>query len=94
MRLVSNASPLIFLTKIDAIGLLPQCFQQILVPPAVMAEVGANLPDFIEQQPLSDLGTAFVNGAIGTLHRGELEAMLLAREQNIHQTLSNSASKH
>lgn len=83
MKLVSNASPLIFLTKIDALGWLQQCFQPTIVPSAVVAEVGMELPDFIQQQPLSDLGAAYVNGAVGRLHRGELEAMVLAREQNI-----------
>jgi hypothetical protein len=58
VKLVSNASPLIFLTKIDALGWLQQCFQQTIVPPAVVAEVSMELPDFIEQRSLSDLGAA------------------------------------
>lgn len=83
MRIVSNASPLILLTKIDSLGLLQQCFQQTLVPPCVVAEVGMDLPRFIAQTPLSDLGEAYVKGAIGNLHRGELEALVLAREQQV-----------
>ncbi len=81
MRIVSNASPLIFLSKINSLGLLQHCFQQTLVPPGVVAEVGIDLPRFIDRQPLSDLGEAYVTGAIGSLHRGELEALVLAREQ-------------
>ncbi len=80
MRIVSNASPLIFLSKIDSLGLLPQCFSEVLMPPAVAVETGMDLPDFIRPHPLSEIGEAFVRGAIGTLHRGELEALTLARE--------------
>ena len=83
MRLVINASPWIFLTKIDLLSLLPSCFSQVLAAPAVVAETGLELPDFIECRTLSEVGDAFVRGAVGTLHRGELEAMVLAREQGI-----------
>lgn len=83
MRLVINASPWIFLTKIDSLSLLPSCFSQVLAPPAVVAETGFELPDFIECRQLSEVGDAFVRGAVGTLHRGELEAIVLAREQGI-----------
>jgi len=38
MRLVINASPLIFLSKVDSLAVLPGCFAEILVPPAVVAE--------------------------------------------------------
>jgi predicted nucleic acid-binding protein len=83
MRIVTNASPLIFLTKIDSLGLLQQCFSRVLVSPAVVAETGLDLPDSIEQLRLSDVGEAFVRGALGTLHRGELETLMLARERDI-----------
>lgn len=83
MKIVSNASPLIFLSKIDALGLLPRCFEETLVPAGVLAEVDMELPPFLKRQSLSDLGEAYVSGAIGRLHRGELEAMVLAREQQI-----------
>ena len=84
MRIVTNASPLIFLSKIDSLGLLQQCFSQILVAPAVVSETGLDLPDFIEQSGLSEVGEAFVRGALGTLHRGELETLMLARERKIN----------
>ncbi|MBK1630227.1 hypothetical protein CKO31_05600 [Thiohalocapsa halophila] len=81
MKIVTNASPLIFLSKIDSLGLLQQCFSDVLAPPAVLAETGLKLPDFVEQSQLSDLGEAFVRGALGSLHRGELETLVLARER-------------
>ena len=83
MRLVTNASPLIFLVKIELLPLLQNCFTQVLAPPAVVSETGMDLPDFIQCRELSEVGDAFVRGAVGTLHRGELEAMVLAREQGI-----------
>ena len=83
MRLVTNASPLIFLAKVELLSILRSCFLQVLAPPPVVAETRLDLPDFIECPSLSETGHAFVRGAIGTLHRGELEAMVLAREQGI-----------
>ena len=83
MRLVTNASPLIFLAKVELLPILRSCFLQVLAPPAVVAETRLDLPDFIECPSLSETGHAFVRGAIGNLHRGELEAMVLAREQGI-----------
>jgi predicted nucleic acid-binding protein len=83
VRLVTNASPLIFLAKIELLPMLRSCFLQVLAPPAVVAETRLDLPDFIECPDLSETGHAFVRGAIGTLHQGEMEAMVLAREQGI-----------
>jgi hypothetical protein len=76
VRLVTNASPWIFLAKIDVLSLLSSGFSQVLAPPAVVAETGLDLPDVIECGSLSEVGDAFVRGAVGTLHRGELEAMV------------------
>ncbi|TCT22219.1 DUF3368 domain-containing protein [Thiobaca trueperi] len=84
MKLVINASPLIFLAKVDALNLLSDCFDAILTPPAVVAEIGAlRLPSFINVTALSEIGSAFVRGAIGSLHAGELEVMILARDSGI-----------
>lgn len=83
MRLVINASPLIFLSKVGSLTVLPGCFSEILVPPAVVAEARLILPPFVQVAELSDLGQAFVRGALGRLHQGELEVMTLAREQGI-----------
>ena len=48
-----------------------------------MAEVGWSVPVFVRPAALSEVGAAFVRGAIGSLHQGELEALVLARESGI-----------
>jgi hypothetical protein len=53
VRLVTNASPLIFLAKIELLPMLRSCFLQVLAPPAVVAETRLDLPDFIECPDLS-----------------------------------------
>jgi predicted nucleic acid-binding protein len=84
MKVVSNTSPIIFLSKIEALDLLPQCFEQITIPQAVVRELrDLSLPDYIECTAISTAGTNFVLGALGAmwrLHAGELEAMVLAQE--------------
>jgi predicted nucleic acid-binding protein len=81
MRVVSNASPLIFLSKLGELELLAHCFAEISIPQAVRAEVGdLSLPTFVQVQTISEFGKHYVAGSIGTLHAGELEAMVLAQE--------------
>lgn len=43
--LVSNASPLIILAKADLLRILPALFSQVLVPQAVLDEIGAGPDD-------------------------------------------------
>lgn len=81
MRVVSNASPLIFLSKLGELELLAQCFAEVCIPDAVHVEVGdLPLPDFVQVQSISEFGQHYVAGSIGALHAGELEAMVLAQE--------------
>lgn len=40
MRIVSNTSPLIFLSKLGAFDLLALCFDNISIPQAVQEELG------------------------------------------------------
>ena len=81
MHIVSNTSPLIFLSKLDALHLLPICFDCISIPLAVYEELGAfTLPTFVSQVAVSPFGSRLVDGMMGNLHRGELEAMVLAQE--------------
>ena len=81
MNVVSNTSPLIFLSKIEALELLDVCFDRVTIPVAVETELKElALPASIQRQAISELGSYYVKGAIGNLHIGELEAMVLAQE--------------
>ncbi len=81
MKIVMNTSPVIFLGKIGCLHLLRQCVTEVIIPEAVLQELGDyNLPDFIKIKVLSATGTAYVRGAFGQLHQGELSAIVLAQE--------------
>lgn len=81
MKIVLNTSPIIFLSKIDGLKLLNECIDDIYAPEAVIHELHEYSPPvFIKIGTLSVIGAAYVQGALGRLHQGELEAMLLARE--------------
>jgi predicted nucleic acid-binding protein len=84
MKVVSNTSPIIFLSKIEALDLLPQCFDQVMIPPSVSNELGdLLLPEYIQYTKISLAGEHFVQGALEmtrSLHVGELEAIVLAQE--------------
>ncbi|MBE0435491.1 MAG: DUF3368 domain-containing protein [Methylomicrobium sp.] len=81
MKIVLNTSPIIFLGKINCLHLLTHCATEILVPEDVKAELGDDsLPSFMLVKALSNTGDAYLRGALGQLHRGELSAMVLAQE--------------
>jgi len=81
VKIVLNTSPIIFLSKIDCLKLLADCFDEIVTPDAVVYELFEyTLPEFIKICSLSAKGTAYVQGALGQLHRGELEVIALAKE--------------
>lgn len=88
MRVVSNASPLIFLDAIEMLHLLGKCFEEVIITDSVRQEWGGSeLPEFMEVRQISETGKAFVTGAIGRLHLGELETIVLAREMAIEIAL-------
>lgn len=81
MKVVSNTSPIIFLRHAGCLGLLSSCFGKISIPKAVAAELGIEqLSPTVEILQISAEGQSFVEQHHGALHRGELEAMQLARE--------------
>lgn len=80
MKVVSNTSPLIFLSKIEQLSLLQKCFFEVFVPMNVYKEFGSDLPTFIKVHVVSEIGQAFVQGSMGRLHQGELEAIVAAKE--------------
>ena len=50
MPIVSNASPLIALARINHLDLLKQLFQTIVIPPTVVEKISptVSIPDWIE----------------------------------------------
>jgi hypothetical protein len=86
--IVSDTSPLRALNHIGLIGLLQHFFPQVLVPPAVAAELAQQTQlfspldltpwPFIRVQPVADLSRAQM--LLGTLHLGESQAIALALE--------------
>ena len=81
MKVVSNTSPLIFLSNVDSLNLLSSCFGTVYIPEEVKAEFGNNeLPNSVRIKQISPEGNSIVNSQYGTLHRGELEAIQLAHE--------------
>lgn len=92
--IISNASPLIALARIDQFSLLRHLFQAIVVPKAVWEEVvfqGRGKPaaasvvqaeqeNWLRQQPVQD--TLAVKVLQANLGDGEAEAIVLAQELN------------
>ena len=84
MKIVLNTSPIIFLSKIDSINFLADCIDEVYVPKGVVDELCEyELPSFIKVRTLSKTGAAYVRGALGQLHQGELEAIVLAQEMRV-----------
>jgi predicted nucleic acid-binding protein len=81
VKIVLNTSPIIFLSKIDSLHLLADCVDDIYAPQAVIEELrDYTPPTFIKARSLSAIGAAYIQGALGQLHQGELEAVVLAQE--------------
>jgi len=81
MKIVLNTSPIIFLNKVDSLKLLADVTDDIYTPTAVVNELHEYTPpSFIKVAALSAIGAAYVQGALGRLHQGELEAIILAQE--------------
>ena len=90
MIIVSNTSPINYLILIGHINLLPELFQQIIVPQEVYSELSdvfapssvqtwiAAVPDWLKIQPVSQPTDMIVD----LLDPGERAAILLAQELN------------
>lgn len=88
MKVVSNSSPLIFLSAIGMLDLLKIEFGEILIPEVVYGEVtskdlkGSNEvkhADWIKVVPIKNIGRLSILPMLG---KGEEGAILLAAEQN------------
>lgn len=84
---VSDASPLIALHRIDHLALLEALFGTVAVPPAVKVEVtpGVPLPGWVEERSLAQPSSAQVLRAV--LDAGESEAIALALELSASRLL-------
>jgi len=81
VKIVLNTSPVIFLSKIGCLHLLADCAKELYIPQGVIDELHEyRLPPFIQPCTLSEVGAAYVRGALGRLHQGELEAIILSQE--------------
>lgn len=83
MLVVSDTSPIVALARLDHVDLLPAVFDLTLIPPAVAAEliVRGVLPTLIERPPhWLEIRAPQHLEPIAKLHKGELEAISLARE--------------
>ena len=84
VKVVLNTSPIIFLSKVECLTLLTDCCAEIYVPLGVVDELhDYRLPEKIKTRLLSSEGVAYVKGALGRLHLGELEAIMLAHELSV-----------
>jgi predicted nucleic acid-binding protein len=101
-RIVSNATPLIYLTKAHHLGLAVSLFEEILVPEAVYEEVvskGKRLgrADALLVEKAVEAGKICVHRVKGLhptpipLHPGEVEAISLAMESGIDLVLMDDA---
>ena len=88
MDVVINASPVIFLSKIDRIWILNSLFDSVLVPKAVLDEVsackktgGENQLSMISYKVIEVANRTAVLGMLGRLHIGEVEVIVGAVEQ-------------
>ncbi|NER95968.1 MAG: DUF3368 domain-containing protein [Symploca sp. SIO1B1] len=88
MIIISNTSPINYLILISHVNLLPQLFQQIIIPQAVYSELSdasapspvqawiATPPDWLKIQPVNQPSDAILE----LLAPGERAAILLAEE--------------
>lgn len=96
-KIISNASPLIFLSKIDRLHLLNDLFSEVLVPDGAWVEairkpddMTAALKAFKSEDSLSVFtvqNQAAVSAMIGRLHTGEVEVIVGAGELDISRVI-------
>lgn len=90
MIVVADTSPINYLVLIDAIGVLPALYKNIVVPPAVYAELQAaetpqKVRDFVKTLPfwfnVKQLNVS-IDSELSELDAGEREAIALVEELN------------
>ena len=94
---VCNASPLIFLSKIDRLHLLCDLFNEVFIPVSAWSEVAQKPDDVIQRlDELKSSGKVVVftvqnrtavSALIGRLHIGEVEVIVGADELKLSQVI-------
>jgi predicted nucleic acid-binding protein len=90
MIVVADTSPINYLVLIDAVGVLPELYENIIVPNAVFEELqAAETPEKVREfvkvfPPWLDLrqATVLLDSELSELDAGEREAIALAEELN------------
>ena len=89
MKVVSNSSPLIVLTKINRIGLLKHLFTSVYISEEVYREVykikKGRCPRWIKVVKVK--GRMAVDALDAIVDKGEAETIILAKEMNIKHVL-------
>ncbi len=105
MPAVSNSSPLIYLSALGDLDLLPALFRSILIPEAVFQEVvvlGQNqrgqrevesaIGDWLEVRPVKN--REGIRMLTGRVHLGEAEAIVLANDSGLPVLLDHRRASH
>ena len=101
-KIVSNATPLIYLAKADRLGLVLSLFEEILIPEAVHEEVVAKgkrlgradallVEKAIEEGRISVRHVQRIHPVSIPLHPGEVEVISLALESGIDLLIMDDA---
>lgn len=101
-RIISNSTPLIALSALGKIQLLHHYFKEVIIPDAVWQEVvihGKNKPGSVEVRECSWIKVHNVQDRIAvetleiSLGKGESEAIILAKEQNLPLIIDDRAGR-
>ena len=99
--IVSNASPLIVLLKINKLSILKELFEKIIIPEAVYKEITAKEPDKLIFDKTGWIKTRSVTNIEMTtlleklVNSGEAEAIVLAKELKVTLLIDDAkARKH
>ena len=97
--IVSNASPLIVLLKINKLSILKELFEKIIIPEAVYKEITAKEPDKLIFDKLGWIKTRSVTNIEMTtlleklVNSGEAEAIVLAKELKVTLLIDDAKAR-
>jgi len=97
--IVSNASPLIVLLKINKLSILKELFEKIIIPEAVYKEITAKEPDKLIFDKTGWIKTRSVTNIEMTtlleklVNTGEAEAIVLAKELKITLLIDDAKAR-